>query len=278
MELKNIRLDKALQPRASINEGVVSEYKELMEDGVKFPPLTVFHDSVYYWLVDGYHRYFAAKKLGLTEFEVDVKKGTRREAQLYSFGVNDHGLTRTSEDKRKAVLAMLDDLEWNGWSDVEIAKQCKVSRQFVAKVRASVGKKLEEVKYINKHGQEAVMKVGKKNEVESEVQILKPLSEMEDDIPEITEEDRISELASFNQELAEENARLHDQLLIVEMTEDQQKIEDQFAELRTTIKQLEAELRTARSSRDQFQAKSAELMKQVAYWRKRAEKAEKAAA
>ena len=62
--MKNIRLDKALQSRTYINEDVVSEYKELMEDGVKFPPLTVFNDGVYHWLVDGYHRYYAAKKLG----------------------------------------------------------------------------------------------------------------------------------------------------------------------------------------------------------------------
>ena len=40
---------------------------------------------------------------------------------------------------------------------------------------------------------------------------------------------------------------------------------------------LEAEMKAVKNSRDQFQAKNADLIKQVNYWRKRAEKAEKSA-
>jgi hypothetical protein len=36
-----------------------------------------------------------------------------------------------------------------------------------------------------------------------------------------------------------------------------------------------AEMKAVKNSRDQFQAKNADLIKQVNYWRKRAEKAEK---
>lgn len=46
--------------------------------GVVFPPI-VFFDGADYWLADGFHRLIAAEELGLTEFDADVREGTRRD-------------------------------------------------------------------------------------------------------------------------------------------------------------------------------------------------------
>ena len=85
----------------------------------------------------------------------------------------------------------------------------------------------------------------------------------------------MKELAIEHEALAEENARLQDQLAVKNMDvseEDKTKALETMEELRAIIKKQEAEIRVLTNSRDQFQAKNAELIKQVTYWRKRAEK------
>jgi hypothetical protein len=56
---------------------------------------------------------------------------------LYAVGANaSHGLKRTNRDKRNAVLVLLKDPEWQGWSDREIARRCVVSPHTVAAERS----------------------------------------------------------------------------------------------------------------------------------------------
>jgi hypothetical protein len=266
MKIKDIRLDKDLQSRAYINEDTVAEYAEHMLDGAKFPPVTLFFDSVYYWLADGYHRYYGYKKAGIEDIEIEVINGTRRDAILYSLGANSkHGLPRSNDDKRKAVMTLLDDMEWCEWADREIARVCGVSSMTVGRIKKSLQiDKPSEKKYI-KDGVEKVMKT---DNIGKEVTSLKPAEVF-------IEDDKLAEMAVAHQELADENAKLMDKIQAVELSDDQQAIDDKFTEYRNQIKALEAELRAVKNSRDQFQQKNAELIKQVAYWRKKAEKAEK---
>jgi hypothetical protein len=266
MKIKDIRLDKDLQSRSFINEDTVAEYAEHMLDGAKFPPVTLFFDSVYYWLADGYHRYYGYKKAGIEDIEIEVINGTRRDAILYSLGANStHGLPRSNDDKRKAVMTLLDDMEWCEWADREIARVCGVSGMTVGRIKKSLQiAKPSEKKYIK----EGVEKVMKTDNIGKEVTNLKPAEVF-------IEDDKLAEMAVAHQELADENAGLLDKLKAVEMTGDQQAVDDQFSVYRAQIKALEAELRAVKSSRDQFQSKNAELIKQVSYWRKRAEKTEK---
>jgi hypothetical protein len=131
--------DAALQPRAAIQPDLIDDYASALLDGAQFPPVTLFHDGEVYWLADGYHRADAAERTGQTDILADVRQGTRRDAILFSFSANaTHGLRRSNEDKRRAVLAMLDDPEWASWSDREIARQCAVSHDFVNRLRPSV--------------------------------------------------------------------------------------------------------------------------------------------
>jgi hypothetical protein len=107
--------------------------------GAAFPPVVVFGDGdgdAGYWLADGYHRWHAAEIAGLQSIACDVRAGGRREAILHSVGANaEHGWRRSNEDKRRAVQTLLNDAEWSGWSDREIARRCGVSDRSVNRLR-----------------------------------------------------------------------------------------------------------------------------------------------
>lgn len=139
LQLDQIRIDGGTQPRVAIDEDVVAEYADLYTGGVDLPPVTVFHDGSTYWLADGFHRYWASKRAERETIAVDVQQGTRRDAILYSVGANStHGLRRTNEDKRKAVMTILEDDEWSVWSQTDIAKLCGVSREFVCRLASNM--------------------------------------------------------------------------------------------------------------------------------------------
>ena len=131
-----IKTDGGTQPRAELSETLAAEYAEAMRDGAKFPPVVVFHDGVDHWLADGFHRHKAALDNGLDKIDADVQQGSHRDAVLFSVGANAaHGQRRTNEDKRRAVLKLLNDREWHTWSDSEIARRCGVSDKTVARYR-----------------------------------------------------------------------------------------------------------------------------------------------
>ncbi len=71
-------------------------------------------------------------------------------------------MTRTNEDKRRAVLTILKDEEWGKWGNYEIARRCGVSDEMVRNVKSSlpkIGSETHEktVRYTTKHGTEASM-------------------------------------------------------------------------------------------------------------------------
>ncbi len=183
LQLNQIRIDGGTQPRVAIDEDVVAEYADLYNEGVDLPPVTVFHDGSTYWLADGFHRYWASKRAEREAIAVDVQQGTRRDAILYSVGANaSHGLRRTNEDKRKAILLVLEDEEWSQWSDREIAKRCSVSHVTVNRLRSSLLQSNSEKffqknetassaaqprTYKTKHGTVAQMQIGNIGRLES---------------------------------------------------------------------------------------------------------------
>jgi hypothetical protein len=141
----------------------VLEYVEDLKNGDSFPPVVVFYDGTDFWLCDGFHRVEAAFGSGLTEIAALVKQGTRRDAILYSVGANaKHGLRRSNADKRRAVMTLLEDGEWNQWSNMEISRRCCVDEKTVRNLRKSLTSdfpKLEnsERTYTTKHGTVATM-------------------------------------------------------------------------------------------------------------------------
>lgn len=141
IELSKIRTDGGTQSRAAINQETVAEYAEVMrQPETVFPPVVVYFDGKEYWLADGFHRVEAWREIGRVEIPADVRQGDRRQAVLHSCAANAaHGLRRTNDDKRRAVMTLLEDDEWSKWSDREIARRCGVTHPFVSKLRNGEG-------------------------------------------------------------------------------------------------------------------------------------------
>ena len=132
LSIGKLRIDGGTQPRASKDLGAVADYAEAMRSGDVFPPVVAFYDGVNYWLADGFHRRDATIAAGLDEIEAEIKQGSVRDAILYSCSANSlHGLRRTNEDKRRAVIRLVEDQEWSHKTQGEIASICNVSREFV---------------------------------------------------------------------------------------------------------------------------------------------------
>jgi hypothetical protein len=273
LKLSDIKLNKQTQSRTAINQDVVNEYCEAMLNDVTFPAITVFFDGIDYYLVDGYHRYFATKKTGSKEIAATVMNGSLRDAVLYAVGVNsDHGLQRSHDDKRKAVMTLLDDLEWSEWSDVAIAKHCNVSSMTVGRVRKSLNIEQTDKKFVNRHGGESVMKTG---DIGKKPELVKNNPELSTPEPDV-EDEHLQELANTNIELAEEVTALKDRLAVKALDatdEEKGQYIETVAELRATIKAQEAEIAALKSSRDQLLTKNTDMLKQLAYWKKQADKA-----
>jgi hypothetical protein len=140
VRLAALKVDQAVQQRVGgTAKKVVVEYAEAMHGGAAFPPPVVFSEGGDdYHLADGFHR-VAAHRLAhpdKEEIECDVHPGTREDAFLFACGANSsHGSPRTTADKRKSVLSLLSIEKYAAGSDREIARLCKVSHPFVAKVR-----------------------------------------------------------------------------------------------------------------------------------------------
>jgi hypothetical protein len=164
LAIERIRIDGGTQQRAELNLDAVADYAEAYERGAKMPPLTVYFDGTSVWLTDGFHRFFAAKKLGFRSIECEVVDGTQRDAVYASTKANPkHGLSRNNADKRKAVGTLLADAEWSQMSDSKIANELDVSQPFVSGLRAKLTPNVisENRTYTTKHGTTSTMKVGR---------------------------------------------------------------------------------------------------------------------
>lgn len=142
LPLSSIRRDGGTQSRVTLQPLTAQEYAEVVD---KLPPVVVYYDydpitqpEGNYWLADGFHRAKAHDLAGRTEIECEVRKGTQRDAILYSLSANEnHGLRRNNADKRRAVETILRDKEWSREfkSDRAIAEACSVSHTFVQNIR-----------------------------------------------------------------------------------------------------------------------------------------------
>lgn len=159
ISLNIIRLDGGTQPRAEISNEVVADYAVHMSEGDRFPAITVFYDGTNYWCADGFHRIYAAGKSGLKEILADIRQGTVREAILFSVSANRaHGMRRTNADKRRAVMALLNDEIWAKWSDRKIADVCGVNHAMVGELRCSTGGIIQKERTYERNGKVQTMK------------------------------------------------------------------------------------------------------------------------
>ena len=156
--IAKLRRDGGTQPRAMLDPSTVEVYADGVREGATFPPVVIFHDGTNHWLADGFHRTEAHAVAGEAEIAADIRQGTQRDAILFACGANaTHGLRRTTEDKRRAVILLLSDPEWSGWSDGEIARRAHVSQPFVGKMRGLTHNVLSERSFTTRHGTVSTM-------------------------------------------------------------------------------------------------------------------------
>lgn len=136
LKLDKIRLDGDTQSRIELDQDVIRDYADQMSSKVEFPPLLVVFDGASYWLVDGFHRRWAAIKAKLQKFKCAVVQGTRDDARWMSYAVNkDHGLPRSTADKQKAVIQALKHPNGEKKSDSQIAAHVGVAIPTVSRHR-----------------------------------------------------------------------------------------------------------------------------------------------
>lgn len=108
----------------------------MMEDGVVFDAVEGIQDengTILIW--DGYHRGEAAKRAGTT-LRVNLRLGTRTEAEWLALAANQkHGLRRTNKDKQRVVRRALQHPYGVQLSNREIARHCGVDDKTVGRIR-----------------------------------------------------------------------------------------------------------------------------------------------
>jgi hypothetical protein len=249
-----ILTDKGTQSRVELHEPTVAEYCENILLGDIFPAIVVFHDGTNYFLADGFHRYFAHHKAKKVSILSKIIRGTLRDAILYSLSANNqNGLRPTIADRRKAVMIMLEDFEWENLSNREIARICGVTHPFVAKVRIELEQKknppVEEKQEKVTKNTTKELKVDKKN---SKVEILPPADGGYD--------------KHMVDTIISENTRLSDRLAIKALaaTQEEKDLAKQtIEELREDLKNAYIEIDAITKSRDSFQNECAQLKKQL---------------
>ncbi len=150
LALEDLHVDQDTQMRVAMDADVIESYQEKMRAGASgavydladdtWPGLVIFSSPEEgSWLADGFHRFAAAKALGLTHFQVERHVGLKRDAIRYALSANEtHGLRRTNADKRLSVERALRDVEWGAYSNGQLAKLTGVSKPTVSKYRAQL--------------------------------------------------------------------------------------------------------------------------------------------
>ena len=104
LELKDLTIPQGLLPRVLTGtvEERVEEYKEMLEQGVEFDPITVWKRlDGQYWIVDGVHRTEAHKRAGRTTIKAKiVELKDELEYRIEAIRANlKHGLPLQKEEK-----------------------------------------------------------------------------------------------------------------------------------------------------------------------------------
>lgn len=245
LKLDEITLIEGNRARAKIKPSQVTYYAGLMKDGTIFPPIIVFGEENI--LSDGWHRFYATQSLKKAEIMAERRPGGAREAQLYSFEANNHGLPPTTKERKANARVMLDDPEWSQWTDVRIAKHTGLDRTTVWRMRRT--------------------KTVAKQQIPQKKPPQRTPTETPENPPqrpqEPSDDSQVQELSDTIVELQEEITALRD--IVASKRWDASEIEqedilDTVKELRKQIEILEMENQTLRGSRDMYQNRCAELI------------------
>lgn len=147
LKLEHVPLEPTLQMRCGINHEHIDQMVEVLLAGktIDGPPPVCYFDGSRNWPAgEGSHRWMAIDKANKQnssiqrKMEWEVRRGSYRDAFVAALGANaTHGLKRSNEDKRKAVMTAMADKDLSKMSDGAIADLCHVSQHFVSTLRRS---------------------------------------------------------------------------------------------------------------------------------------------
>lgn len=159
LHLASVIESHELQSRETIQQSVVEEYADAMREGAEFPPCKVVFDGVSYFLIEGFHRIYAMRKVGYLDAEFEVVNGTKSDGILLSAASNaTHGLRRTNADKRRSAMFVLTHPEGKDWSDRRIAEHVSISHVSVATYRAELQPEIQVEKFTTSTEKPAIEK------------------------------------------------------------------------------------------------------------------------
>jgi len=262
-----IRLDGGTQVRTELNLDKVKEYAELMKHGTVFPPIVVYHDGTDYWLSSGFHRFFAQKMLDNTAIDCDVRQGTLEDARLFARKDNNHGIPLTKAELKANAMWFFTHPVYGKWSATQIAAEMQHPYSTIARWRNEMDQKPEQVTTI-RHGKEVTVKnkqtIKKENPVKEKSSVEKTTFSHEN--VEDLEEDKFKELTHTIEDLDRQLTAAKDVIASKrwDATEfEQEDLLDTVQQLREEIKIKDMEIATLKDSRDMFQKRNAELIRQV---------------
>lgn len=99
LDISSITMHPDCQCRAKLASATIKEYAKLVNSGLEFPPIRVWHDASNYWLSDGFHRVSAYKLAGKVTISAEVFRGTLTDAIWDACRANStHGMRRSTAD------------------------------------------------------------------------------------------------------------------------------------------------------------------------------------
>lgn len=134
--LTDLTEDTRFQSRTRTDDVTVADYKEAMMSGIMLPPINVAVVEGTIYIVDGWHRYRAAKECGLDSIQAVVEEMSVDDAVWAAASANRaHGLRRSNADKVRSVEMVLALASAEMLSDREVARKIGVSHEFVRQHR-----------------------------------------------------------------------------------------------------------------------------------------------
>ncbi len=97
-------MNAGTQVRVCLDDDVIVEYRNAMQAGDEFPPVDVFDDGERYILADGFHRYFAALRMGRKDFPCVVHHGKLHNALKFALGAKKKARLRLHQLPRLQTL------------------------------------------------------------------------------------------------------------------------------------------------------------------------------
>ena len=142
VKIDEISSSNSFSTRDEINYDVVDHYSELIQNGTKLPPITVFQEPLTkkYTILDGFHTYHAALKAKLEFIDVEIIN-ENTDLDLFVEGVkrnSSHGHPLTSKDRRRNIERILSLEGSHSWSNQVIANIVGTSDRTVANVKSSL--------------------------------------------------------------------------------------------------------------------------------------------